>query len=68
MHGGETLTATFYKSSGTLKLQNFNRTPLKKDEMIEFSFGPFTKSNIETTEKTAQYSYSIFDPDLQKVE
>ena len=47
MHEVE-MTATFLKNEGTLKLKNFNQTPLEKDEMIEFSFGPFTKPADES--------------------
>ena len=62
------MTATFIRSTGILKLKNFNQTPLKKDEMIEFSFGPFTKTTDETIEASAKYTYTIFDPYMQKVE
>ena len=36
--------------------------------MIEFSFGPFTKPADESIKAFAQYTYTIFDPEMQKVE
>ena len=67
MHQTE-MTATFLKNEGTLKLKNFNQTPLKKDEMIEFSFGPFTIPSDDSIKAFAQYTYTFFDPEMQKVE